>query len=113
MAKYKHRVVQGISELIEKYGGGGEDPIMRSVWWGIRGQVPSFLQALDENEEAIAEIEKKLYEVLDIKEPETKELVISPADKSLVVEPKPKQKRRKKAAEKIAEAEAVVEPVEE
>ncbi|GAH06629.1 unnamed protein product, partial [marine sediment metagenome] len=50
-------MVQGLSDLIERYGGGGQDPVMKAIWWGLKGQVPMILQALDNSEEAIAEIE--------------------------------------------------------
>lgn len=66
---YKHRITQGLADLIEKYGGGGDDPMLKAVWWGLKGQVPLILQALDSSEEAIKEIEDKLREVLGIEEP--------------------------------------------
>lgn len=65
---YRHKVVQGLADLIAKYGGGGKDPMMRAVWFGVKGQIPSLLQTLDNSEEAIKEIEDKLKEVLDIKD---------------------------------------------
>lgn len=64
---YKHRIVQGLSDLLSQYGGKSDDIMIRSLWFGIRSQVPSLLQTLDDNEEAIAEIEKKMKEILDIK----------------------------------------------
>lgn len=77
---YKHKITQGLADLIEKYGGGGKDPMMKAVWWGIKGQIPSLLQSLDENDEAIEEIRKKLMDVLDIP-PSVSELPIPGADK--------------------------------
>jgi len=63
---YKHRVTQALADFINRYGGGGKDTFMRAVWYGIKGQVPLILQALDSNEEAIAEIEKQLRKALGI-----------------------------------------------
>lgn len=67
---YRHKIIQGLAQLIERYGGKGSDPIMKSVWWGIRGQVPSILKSLDDNDEAVAEIERKVREVLGTGEAE-------------------------------------------
>ena len=68
---YRHKIIQGLADLINEYGGKGNDPMMKAVWWGIKGQVPSLLQTLDENDEAIAEIRAKLIEVLDVPLPKT------------------------------------------
>lgn len=121
MTKYKHSVVQGLYDLIAKYGGGGRDPLMRAVWMGIKSQVPMLLEALDNSEEAIKLIEDKLREVLDVKEPEQISLTRQVATRE---EPKPKRiafigkktpgKRRRRVVEKpVAEAEVTVEPEEE
>lgn len=119
---YKHKVVQGLADLITKYGGGGSDPIMRSVWWGIKSQVPMLLEALDNSEEAIKLIEDKLREVLDVEEPEPVSLTRQAATRE---EPKPKPVTRKKPTKRVkkvkpavleekpvAEAEVTVEPEE-
>jgi len=66
---FRYRIVQGLADFIESYGGKGKDPLMRSIWFGIKGQVPVILKALDDNEEAVAEIEKKLKAVLGVEEP--------------------------------------------
>jgi len=70
---------------------------MRAVWFGIKQQVPSILQALDSNEEAIAEIEKQLRKALGIE----LEPVIPIEEVKIEVEPipteeKPKQEKPKK-----------------
>ena len=130
---YRHKVVQGLAALIEKYGSGGKDPIMAAVWFGIKGQVPSFLASLDDNEQAVAEIHQSIMEALDIKAPpgykwdiqgvsiklvpDVKEVVIVPAEESLAIEVKPVKKkpkaRKKKKPTPVAEVEAVVEPAKE
>ena len=69
MAKYRHKIVQALSDLIMNFAGKGKDPIMRAVWYGIKGQVPSILQILDDNEEAIEFLRAKMLDALDIKEP--------------------------------------------
>lgn len=97
---YRHKIIQGLAELINEYGGKGNDPIMKAVWWGIKGQVPSLLQTLDENEEAIAEIRAKLFEVLDIVIPdpvvkEAKAVGEAEAPKEKEAEVKSKKKERK------------------
>lgn len=129
---YKHKVVTGLAQLIEKYGGGGHDPVMRAVWYGIKSQVPMLLEALDNSEEAIKLIEDKLREVLDIApepEPEdlpTGEFRTEPTVESLkstetgleikvkkVKKAPPKRKRTIKSPPKprpVAEAEVTVEP---
>jgi len=108
---YKHRVVQGLHELIEKYGGGGHDPFMKAVWFGIKGQVPLILSTIDNSEEAIAEIEKKLREVLGIEEPLKEEPVVKLAEESVALQIKPK--KAKKKAKPVAEVEVTVEPTTE
>lgn len=116
---YRHKIVQGLSQLIEKYGGKSKDPLMASIWWGIKGQIPSILQSLDENEKAIAEIRDKLMEVLDLKpqitevsleEEEAKEQAgeFAPvAEMEIAVEPAEEE------APPVAEAEVTLEPVKE
>lgn len=132
---YKHRVVQGLADLIAKYGVGGKDPMMRAVWFGIKGQVPMLLEALDNNEEAIATIEEKLKEVLDIKEPEpiparpevegTPEQQMAETEEIGIGKPEPvtieevrrvvkkAPPKRAKKVKPVAEAEVVVEPTAE
>lgn len=136
---YRHRVVEGLSQLISRYGSGGKDPMMRAVWYGIKGQIPSFLASLDSNEEAIAEIHQSIMEALDIEAPlgyrwdiqgvsirlvpEIEEVSIVPIEAEVLqevevkVEEKPKPKRKPKAKKPkptpVAEVEAVVEPAEE
>lgn len=124
---YKHRIVQGLDELITKYGGKGSDPFMRAVWFGIKGQVPLILSTLDNSEEAIAEIEAKLREVLGIEEAEPTELPTGefrtePTVESLKstetgldikVKKAPLKKAKRKKAEPVAEVEVVVEPAAE
>lgn len=103
---YKHRVVQGLAELIERYGGRGQDPIMNAVWWGIKSQVPSLLKNLDESEEAVELIERKMREALGIQEEQQAAEVIEglvieaeqePAD-TLAVEPEPIEEIKEAAA---------------
>ena len=77
---YRHKIIQGLADLVNTYGGKGKDPIMNAVWWGIKGQVPNLLQGLDDNEEAIAEIEAKLREVLGIEEPKPEPVLTSPVE---------------------------------
>ena len=62
---YKHRVVQGLADLIGKYGGKSSFTPLGFLWSSIKREVPSILRTLDENEEAVAEIERKIKEVLD------------------------------------------------
>jgi len=106
MMAYKHRVVQGLAELIERYGGRGQDPIMNAVWWGIKSQVPSLLKNLDESEEAVELIERKMREALGIQEEQQAAEVIEglvieaeqePAD-TLAVEPEPIEEIKEAAA---------------
>lgn len=122
--QYKHKVVSGLAELIERYGGNKSgDPFMRAVWFGIKGQVPMLLNALDNSEEAVGMIEDKLREVLDIKEPEPSNLPTAEQIKTVreLPIPKPKRiafignktpgKRRRRVIEKpVAEVEVIVEP---
>jgi len=114
---YKHRVVEGLAQLIDRYGGGGESPIMRAVWFGLKHEVPLILQALDSSEEAIRMIEDKLREVLDIKPVEeptqvaVMELEVKVEEPQVIKETPAKRERRK--AEEIAEAELIVEATEE
>ncbi len=101
---YRHKVVQGLANLIERYAGKGTDPMMKAVWWGIKGQVPMLLQTLDNNEEAVAEIEKKLRDMLDIEEPEvivalTQKGEEAASEPELTVELKPKKVKKAKAEE--------------
>ena len=116
---YKHKIIQGLADLIEAYAGKGNDPMMKAIWWGIKGQVPSILQGLDDNEEAIAEIEAKLREVLGIlpepapveraailaDQPEMQEIKEEPVGKTEAPEEKEvkaegKKKKRKRKATK-------------
>lgn len=99
---YKHKIVEGLSQLIDKYGGKSKDPMMAAIWWGIKGQIPSILQSLDENEKAIAEIRDKLMEVLDIK-PQITEV-------SLVKEEVKTEEQTGEFAP-VAEMEIAVEPI--
>jgi len=93
MANYKHRVVQGLADLLNKYGGGGSDPIMRAVWFGMKQQIPLLLKSLDENEEAIASIERTLKEVLE-QEPNVKAVEV-------VIEEPPPIEEVKEAIEEL------------
>ena len=90
---FRHKVVQGLADLIEKYGGKSDNFMINAFWMGFKGQVPMLLQTLDSNEEAVAEIEKKLREMLDIPEP----VVIE------VVEVKLKKAKKAKAEESNAD----------
>lgn len=83
---YKHKIVQGIADLVEKYGGESKDPMMRAIWFGIKGQVPNILQSLDENEEAVTTLREKLIEVLDLK-PQEPEVISEVAELEVGVEP--------------------------
>jgi len=107
---YKHKVVTGLAQLIDRYGGGGESPIMRAVWFGLKQEVPLILQALDSSEEAIRMIEDKLREVLGI-EPKVEEVKPLPLAEGQVpfeeIQPPKKGKKQK------AGTEAMVEPEEE
>lgn len=125
---YNHKIVQGLADLIEKYGGGGKDPMMRAVWYGVKGQIPTLLQTLDANESAVSEIRSKLMEVLEVEEYIEKEVaeriaaLLTGKDKysATPVEPvtkeeikkaiKPKKAKKQKPA---AEAEITIEPLEE
>ena len=105
---YRHKVVQALADLIAKYGGGGESPIMRAVWFGLKHEVPLILQALDSSEEAIRMIEDKLREVLGI-EPKVEEVKPLPlAEGQVPFEEMQAPKKRQKAG-----TEAIVEPEEE
>ena len=109
---YRHRVVQALNDLVTKYGGGGESPIMRAVWFGLKQEVPLILQVLDSSEEAIRMIEDKLREVLGI-EPKVEEvkpplLAESQVPFEEMQAPKKVRERKPKKA-----AEVVVEPTEE
>ncbi len=86
---YKHRIVQGLADLIDTYAGKGDNPMMAAIWYGIKGQVPAILQALDSNEEAIAEIEKQLRKALGIEpepEPEVVDLTVTEESQAVVEE---------------------------
>ncbi len=63
---YKHKVVQGLADILNEFGGGGSDPMMKAVWFGIRGQVPLILSQLDNAPDAVALIEAKMRVVLDM-----------------------------------------------
>lgn len=124
---YRHRVVSGLAELLDKYGGGGKDPIMRGLWIAIKWEIPHILQQLDDSEEAIALIESKLREVLDIPPVEKYPEVVAEAQapipiekiKEAVKKAPPKRKRRttdelvEAMEEPVAEVEATIEPAEE
>ena len=60
MKVYKHKIVQGLANIIEKYAGHGSSPIMKAVWMGIKGEVPGILETLDNNEEMVNELEKEM-----------------------------------------------------
>lgn len=81
---YKHKLVQAMADLYNKHKdkmiesigeAASKDFTMRAIWMGVKRQAPGYiqgrvteaLQALDENEEAVAEIQDKLMEVLDLK----------------------------------------------
>lgn len=116
---YKHPIVQGLAELIERYAGKGGDPFTRALWFGFRGQVPLILQALDSSEEAIAAIEKKLIETLEaegLTVLRITEKKVEEAPPTITPQETPITKSsgsRKKQAAPIAEVEVVVEPKEE
>ena len=115
---YDHKIVQGLADLIEKYGGGGKDPMMRAIWYGVKGQIPTLLQTLDASESAVSEIRSKLMEVLEVEEYIEKEVeariearlkvVLSDVDVPIV----PKKVKKVKA-KPAAETEVTVEPVPE
>ncbi len=94
---YKHRVVQGLADIINQFGGGGDDLMMKAIWMGIRGQVPLILQQLDNAPDAVALIEAKMREVLDIPPVSAKEikavseLPIPGKDKVALVKVEPKK----------------------
>lgn len=68
---YRHKIVQGLADLIEAYGGKGLDPVMSAIWIGVRGQISHVLNTLDSNDAAVEQIRRKLLEVLEIeKEPQ-------------------------------------------
>ena len=125
---YKHHMVKVIANLIERYGGGGRDPIMRAVWFGIKGQVPEILRTLDNNEKLIEELRGNIMEALELDKPvvpvEVKQEPIMLAEaapevkqegepvalvevEAEVREVKPKRGKAKKVVE---EEEVVVEP---
>ncbi len=102
---YRHKIVQGLADLIEKYGGGGKDPMMRAIWYGVKGQIPTLLQTLDASESAVSEIRSKLMEVLDVEEYIEKEVKA----RLKVIKAKVPPKKAKPAAE----VELTVEPAPE
>jgi len=129
---YRHKVVEGLAQLIDKYGGKGGDPFMRAIWAGIKSQVPSLLKSLDESKEAVELIEKKMREALGIKEgpiiqvidvEEASEPVAQPAETiTLIIEAEQapqapqeevKLKRRRRTEEEKMENVGHVEPTEE
>lgn len=121
---YKHKIVQALASLIELYGGGGKDPMMRAVWYGIKGQVPHILQGLDDNSEIVVEIQEKVLEALDIQVPEGYQWEITeeeikvapiPVAKPVLIEEikevvKKAPQRRSRKAEAAAEVEVAIEP---
>ena len=69
---YKHKIVQALANLIETYGGKGSNPMVSILWASMKHEVPHILKSLDDNPEAIAEIKRKLEDVLaDMKGDET------------------------------------------
>ena len=103
---YKHRIVQALADFIGCYGGKSRDPFMAAVWYGIKHEVPKLLEALDSSEETITEIEKRLKEVLEVKEPlklPVAEEAVQPAEAKKVEEEK--QKPSRKARKAVAETE--------
>lgn len=118
---YRHKVVQGLADLIAKYGGGGRDPLMRAVWYGIKGQVPIILQALDDSEEAVKMIEDKMREALGIGPEPSAPILLDevtypasvPVEEIRRVVKKAPPKRKRKKPKKAAEVEVIVEPTAE
>ena len=135
---YRHKIVQGLADLILKYGGGKTDnPMMAALWWGLKGQIPIILHTLDSSEELVEEIRGKLIEVLDIKpEPVQEpvqtfeiamtgepEVIITPLEeqpipleeiKEVVAKEAPRKRKKGKGQwHPITEGEITVESVEE
>lgn len=73
---YKHRIVEGIAQLVEEFGGKGSNPMTKALWYGIKHEIPSLLESLDEDDEAVAYIEDKVREALGVK-PRSKPAVVA------------------------------------
>lgn len=126
---YKHKIVQVLAALydehkdtmIESIGKeASKDFTMKAIWMGVKRQAPAFIQSkiegalqlLDNNDEAVVDIEAKLREMLDIKE---STVAVVEAEPRIAKSPKKKIKLSKVLTreEHIAEAKVTLEPLEE
>jgi len=66
---YKHKLVQGLDLIINKYAGRTNDPIMKAIWFGIKGQVPVILKTIDDNPGLVEEMRQAILEYLEPEKP--------------------------------------------
>ena len=103
---YRHKIVEGLAQFIEHYGGKSGNPMISAIWFGVKHEVPLLLEALDNNEEAVAEIEKRLREVLSAPELLLSEVVPVEEPISFMAPPEeqPESRRAKKATTEMKPA---------
>ena len=69
MPNYHHKLVQGLEEIINKYAGHAHDPILKAIWFGIKGQVPVILATVDNNPELVEEMRRTILEYCEPERP--------------------------------------------